>query len=850
MRRYRQAAGHLVNQALEMPVPYLEAKPMRLVPVGAIARAVAPADISKETVEALKAAGIPVTRLKEGASVDEVAAAQSDPEVLFSRRSKARDPMQESKAKGQQRRYAEGMADTKKHPIDRLFRLPFKILGGMDESGKSKWGVKVDEAIAHAYREAEFNVGPDSKFTWLNTAMETVRAGWLKNHGVPIEATRAHRRKGLHKAQIERQGIAFVQMIERANLTPSDHRSLLDILEGNAELDDARLRSFAGPVREAINQLGQELVDLGFLNKETYQKNLSSYLHRSYAKYESDASPLEKVTRKRIGSKRSTLVGDELKARGDKRRVKGGMSRLLKDVPAAQREKAGAAKDWRVLERNNADGKVTARAFFPKDMALPPKLSGPEWTEPTTGWGILGDQKGSLVLRRDWTKKEREAMGEIRDARYIVLRTFQVLAHDIATGRYHEEIAQNPSWFQKERPEDGVVESASDSLLRTYTGVDWVHVPDTKIGGTTVPKWGALAGGYLKASLWRSENARDRMNDPGWLSFLTRSFKLAKTALSPATHMFNTMSNVVLADLHDIAFPELVDAIHEWATGGPMLQEARDNGVFQSGYASTELDRVHLEPLLKEILKQVDAETKTLNPLDITINLIRKITELATKAYSMEDELFRLASYMKDRARGETVDLAVEASLERFMDYGNMPPWPTFLRKYGVPFMSYTYEVVPNIRHAVLTRPWKIAKLFTLFSMMSTLGYLLSDSDEDEHERLLPERDRGLTWVGIPKVMRLPWRDSNGNPMDLELTRVLPAGGFFNESGAIGLYEWLAIGGPIAIALEGLVGEHGGVHWRGNRQQGNRHDGTEGREDREAHGPRHGAELADTDSGG
>ena len=392
-----QDMRRLVDEAAAMPVPYFEAKPMRLVATAGIARAVVPSDVKPATMEALRAAGIPIARLKEGATAEDRAAAQTAPGVLFSRR-QAEDPMQASDAQVRQRTMFEALAAKRLQPVDRIFRLIFAPLGGLNEKGEWKPGVKLSKMAGRALKETNFSLDPEGKFRWLNPALEQARASWLNRYGVDEEFIRRERRTHFDQAQIERIGIAFIETMEREKLTNSDMAALQEILEGKTPLNNEKLEGLAAPIREAIDKLGAELVEHGSLDRATYLENLGTYLHRSYVKYESEATPLQKWSRRRISGKRKGLIGDELRARGQLHGVPN-KARLLSEVPQDQREGALKKKRWVILERVRADGKIAQRVYLPADMEVPAKFKQPGWSERQGPWGLMFGKGGKFTLR-------------------------------------------------------------------------------------------------------------------------------------------------------------------------------------------------------------------------------------------------------------------------------------------------------------------------------------------------------------------------------------------------------------------------------------------------------------------
>jgi len=88
---------------------------------------------------------------------------------------------------------------------------------------------------------------------------------------------------------------------------------------------------------------------------------------------------------------------------------------------------------------------------------------------------------------------------------------------------------------------------------------------------------------------------------------------------------------------------------------------------------------------------------------------------------------------------------------------------------------------------------------------MNALGYMLAPGDEDEERRSMREQEQGKTWLGTDRMVRMPWKDKQGNPLFLDIRRWIPAGDVFDtnqSNGAIPVPAWLQFGGPLMIAAE------------------------------------------------
>ena len=134
-----------------------------------------------------------------------------------------------------------------------------------------------------------------------------------------------------------------------------------------------------------------------------------------------------------------------------------------------------------------------------------------------------------------------------------------------------------------------------------------------------------------------------------------------------------------------------------------------------------------------------------------------------------------------------------------------------------MPFISYTYRMIPLLANAIATRPWKLAKYQMLSGIAISMAYWLDDEgDEDEEYRSLPEYlqshsvfginfNKGRTILGTPKAFRIPFRDYDGDPMFLDVTRKIPGGDIFESTGNHGslpIWGILQWGGPLMTAAE------------------------------------------------
>jgi hypothetical protein len=88
------------------------------------------------------------------------------------------------------------------------------------------------------------------------------------------------------------------------------------------------------------------------------------------------------------------------------------------------------------------------------------------------------------------------------------------------------------------------------------------------------------------------------------------------------------------------------------------------------------------------------------------------------------------------------------------------------------------------------------------------------DDDDEEKKRkdgetrersALRDEEQGYTWIGVPRMVRMPWRDKDGMPVFLDVRRWIPAGDVFDNtqgSSALPMPGPLNFGGPLQLAFE------------------------------------------------
>ncbi len=707
---------------------------------------------------------------------------------------------------------------------------------------------------------------------------EQIKAGVVSDYGIP-EAVIDQRAgmQGRMREQLRKTGTLLEKL---STLTRAESRVAYEWMNADdpqsadhfrAQLPPESIRTMA-EVEKMIDQLSQEAVRLGQLDPEAFKRNRYAYLRRSYVKHTQELTKGETKSRARAIS----ILGDQYKGRGMDDAVE--MGKVKNAAPewwnrklrAGRADKQLKGEKLIRLERrahsgegtqampgigDRSRGRLMEVAYWPAGEPIPAKFS--TWDQSGT-WEVRDTRGDKLIVWRDFTKQEREAMGEIDEARYAIAKTLHGMIHDVEVGRYLEWLGQR---YGKKPGEaiDGTVVEASERMRDTFAPGEWVRVPDSKIPGTNTLKYGALAGRYLPGPIWNDVRqiigGRFKPLGDTYAAILS-AWKTSKTALSPAVHMNNIMANFVMADWHDVTAGHIAKALrlllaaHERDGKGMLgragnlvaragaaadldaareiLDRFQDSGGSIGTWATQELQKEQLEPLLKALEAEIATageESAQVGAMAALQHLLRlrfpsawdavKPTKagqaLTTEArnmialYEAEDQVFRLAAWLKAKEDGANDIAAGKAARKSFLDYHINAPWVQAMRNTAFPFIAFTYRALPMLAETAAKKPWKLMKLALLAGGLNALGYALSGGDEDDERRWLPEEKAGRVFGLVPKLIRMPWNDIHGQPVFLDIRRFVPVGDIFDTGqahSAVPVLPAMIPGGPLALLGE------------------------------------------------
>ena len=581
------------------------------------------------------------------------------------------------------------------------------------------------------------------------TLAELISKGMVDNYGLTTGYIKLKTSTFSEVNSLKQQFLDIIRATDEV-LTKDEQQVLYSMIHGVVD-DVPQLKGLSDAAKKVIAHTGRELVEVGLLDPKTWRKNAGKYLHRSY-----DTKMLKSVEgNKGIRAAREfKIIGDELKPRGS-------------------------------IER-------TTQSAFEKPNS--------KWQR--EGYEILDDtDPQNLVVRRQLTKEERVARGEIENASFAIAETGRLMTHDLSVYKLFQNIAKSKysldeSTFLKQVASGDIIEDA------------WVKVPESarfKGKAHEVMEYGKLAGQYVPKEIFDditklipvAKDGFSKIMGESYMS-LMRLWKKSKTAWNPTVHTNNTMSNVMMYDHANGSYKFIGRGAQELKKGldgrkdARMFRMAQNDGVFDSDILTRELSDETMGALEKASKELSNAGR---NELQNSISYSKRLGNFFRGAYEKtfkkmenfyqaEDQVFRMALYMDRLSKGVSRADAAADARKWFIDYNINAPAINFLKNTATPFISYTYRVIPLLAETAAKRPWKFAKWAALGYTANELGRRYGVGDEEAERRLMDERYKE-TMYGIPgapfTTIKTPFASGQNIdvPLYIDTTRFIPGGDIF-----------------------------------------------------------------------
>ena len=608
--------------------------------------------------------------------------------------------------------------------------------------------------------------------------------------------------KGMSARERNQIKAQFNDLTRSIQEEPVEVRKALYMVLTDAEESGVALSSLTKQQRESyqamdalIRKYGKELVDVGALDAGTFEKNLGKYLHRSYKNPGDEEKARAQVL--------SSITGEKIRVSGDELRMRGKLLRSDKN-------------DWEV----NAP-------YYEKE--------GYEVIEHVTSPRSHDEYR---ILRRDYTPEERLKMGELTDVALAFDRTGTLLANDIAAFRFYKAVADD--FALKEIPGDPITRESLPRYIsnlnktRELEGLppvkpsDYEFISSSRIGMKGKERYGELAQKWVPKNVYNDIVTLDRFRKgDAWnklqkLRNVNRWWKTTKTALNVPTHMNNIVSNMHMYDLHDgLAIP-FVKGIRDIRSNNKRFKEAKEYNVFSGGFVDEE---IFMQNKAFYDAYGMDASVNTMDKLvekvpDIAKKLAKtmgkgpkKLYEGMLKLYQWEDYVFRMGLFNSRISQGIDADLAArglkvdspkwkaeKAKLEAnppedlmqgaarearegFVDYSKNSPFIYHMRETALPFISYSFGIIPQLAKASAQKPWKVAKWGAIYHTLNAIGEETSDTPTELERSVQTDKDTLFGLPGMPRTtIKLPGPVSKaiypeGDSGYLSMGRMYPGSG-------------------------------------------------------------------------
>lgn len=404
-------------------------------------------------------------------------------------------------------------------------------------------------------------------------------------------------------------------------------------------------------VKEAwteVDKLGQQLVELGVLDKGIYEKNVGEYVRNVYRKFEDPKS-----------------IGEE----------------VMKGV------------------------------YPTKPLRL---------------------DLSFLKSRKDMSEDVRDALGQVLEAGYPTGDTLLRLSRAVHDASFFKETAGT---FGSKTAKEGFEQLPTSKRLGALSGM---HVPKP-------------IADSVNEIIRPAQNAIERN--------IVGGFKFAKVIMNPATHMRNIMSNLVLNSWEGLnpldprGAKAYALAAKEIVRPGQWYSEAKQVGLGLDSYAANELKGFLTSPELKGVGGALHGA-------------MQKMAD----AYQKEEEFAKLAQYIFQRStKGLPPEEAWKVAERATFNYAQVTPFIRRMREaiWGLPFITFTYKVTPQVLKTVGTSPTRISNIGKIKQAIE---------NQTDQKELAAERASEPDWIRDGFYVKLPVKDKYGRSAYLDLTYILPFG--------------------------------------------------------------------------
>ena len=222
-----------------------------------------------------------------------------------------------------------------------------------------------------------------------------------------------------------------------------------------------------------------------------------------------------------------------------------------------------------------------------------------------------------------------------------------------------------------------------------------------------------------------------------------------------------------------------------------LARQALEDGIYDSGMLNKDIMKYTSE--IEKSLSKFNPSTPSKGMFEYTQNTLKwiknKTLDKADELYQFEDNIFRFGMYI-DRLEGKGFNRtqAAQEARKQFIEYDINAPTINALRQTALPFLSYSYRVIPLLAENAILRPHKFLKWSAIGFGLNEIGRIASGqtpSEEDVQRVSAQQREKKRFLIDVPfmppSFVRLPFNNKNGDALYWDTTRLQPGGDLFSQ---------------------------------------------------------------------
>lgn len=497
--------------------------------------------------------------------------------------------------------------------------------------------------------------------------------------------------------------------VNKWNKLPSDRRLAVGeaLQTGKFTNLSKAERIVASDMRRIVNTAGIKSVAAGLLNPKTFEKNKDTYSRRLYEYFENPefvaANPqlrLKEIMKIPTTGGKAMKIGKKLfDERG--KAFKPTLNDITGKKTVEKLQKAGLNTPQKIIEadvKNIAKGIATAKQN--KLGALEKILPKAEKLKSDAAKQIAKKNKEYA----DWRVTRGEMGPEFAGYKVGVgsTRTYEAAGKSLM----FQKLAKDPKVVRE------VIDDVSEQPLKHVTygnfkelqiakadGKEWLKMPKNEEFGAVADKWISRWDGKEILDIHSNKSLAGKL----WDSAISK-IKTGKVVFSPAAQVRNMPSNVILMAYSGVPVKDSMKYIMESA-GSVAKKDKWYKMYIKNGGAGTTFSGT-------EIFKPgspFQMMSPGLSKLKRAIDPAKKALEVPGKVYQGVEETFKIATmrYWMEK-KGYTAVKAVKKAEEALFDYSKLSPFVKTLRRYAIPFISFTSKALPATGKAILERPGSV----------------------------------------------------------------------------------------------------------------------------------------------